>query len=49
MMSAQRGRKGVQKMAIWGEFQGLTGETRGGIGVKKLENCVDVIHGWSLT
>ena len=39
----------VQKMAIWDDFQGLTGVTRRGRGVKKLENCGDVIHGWSLS
>ena len=39
---------GVQKMAIWGDFQGLIGETRGGRRVKKLENWSDVIYGWSL-
>ena len=27
----------VQKMVIWGDFQGITGVTRGGLGVKKLE------------
>ena len=36
-------------MAIWGDFQGLTGVTGGGRGVKKLENWGDVIYGWSLT
>ena len=35
-------------MAIWGDLQGLTGVTRGGRGVKKLENWGDVIYGWSL-
>ena len=35
-------------MAIWGDFQGLTGVTGGGRGVKKLENRGDVIYGWSL-
>ena len=36
-------------MKIWGDFQGLTGVTGGGRGVKKLENWGDVIYGWSLT
>ena len=36
-------------MAIWGDFQGLTGVTGGGRGVKKSENWGDVIYGWSLT
>ena len=35
-------------MEIWGDFQGLTGVTRGGRGVKKLGNWGDVIYGWSL-
>ena len=35
-------------MAIWGDFQGLSGMTRGGRGVKNLENLGDVIYGWSL-
>ena len=35
-------------MAIWGDFQGLTGVTGGGRGVKKLENWGDIIYGWSL-
>ena len=35
-------------MVIWGDFQGLNGVTRGGRGVKKLENWGDVIYGWSL-
>ena len=35
-------------MAIWGDFQGITGVTRGGRGVKKLENWGDVIYRWSL-
>ena len=38
---------GVQKLAIWGDFQGITGVTRGGRGVQKLENWDDVIYGWS--
>ena len=42
------GGRGVQKMAIWGDFQGLIGVTGGGRGVKKLENWGDVIYGWSL-
>ena len=51
MMSPQRagGGRGVQRMAIWGDFQGLTGVTGGGRGVKKLENWDDVIYGWSVT
>ena len=36
-------------MAIWGDFQGLTRVTRGGRGLKELENWGDVIYGWSLT
>ena len=36
---------GVQKLVIWGDFQGMTGVTRGGRGVKKLENWGDVIYG----
>ena len=32
MTSPKMGREGVQKMAIWGDFQGLTGVTRGGRG-----------------
>ena len=36
-------------MAIWGDFQGITGVTRGGRGVKKLENWGDVIYGCPLT
>ena len=28
----KKGGRGVQKMAIWGDFQGLTGMTRGGKG-----------------
>ena len=35
-------------MKIWGDFQGITGVTRGGRGVQKLENWGDVIYGWSL-
>ena len=30
MTSPQRGREGGQKMAIWGNFQGLIEVTRGG-------------------
>ena len=36
-------------MAIWGDFQGLTGVTGGGREFKKFEKWVDVIYGWSLT
>ena len=36
-------REEVQKMAIWGNFQGLTGVKRGGRGAKKLENLGDLI------
>ena len=32
------GGRGVAKMGIWGDFQGLTEATRGGRGVKKREN-----------
>ena len=35
-------------MAIWGDFQGIIGVTRGGRGIKKLEKWGDVIYGWSL-
>ena len=35
-------------MAIWGDFQGITGVTRGGRGVEKMKNWGDVIDGWSL-
>ena len=31
-------------MVIWGDFQGITGVTRGGRGVNKLENWGDVIY-----
>ena len=31
------GGREVQEMAIWGDFKGLTGVTRGGRGVKNLE------------
>ena len=45
MTSPQRGREGVQEMAIWGDLQGLTGETRGGRGSKNLKigvtSCMD--------
>ena len=34
-------------MTIWGDFQGLTGVTREGKGVKKFGNLGDVIYGWS--
>ena len=36
-------------MAIWGDFQGLTGVTGGGRGVKKMANWGDVIYRWSLS
>ena len=45
MTSPHRGREGSTKMAIWGDFQGLNGVTRGGRGVEKLENWGDVIYG----
>ena len=35
-MSPQRGKEGVQKMALWGDFQGLTGMTRGKRGGQKI-------------
>ena len=38
------GGRGVQKLAIWGDFQGISGVTRGGRGVKKFENWGDVIY-----
>ena len=38
MTSPERGREGVQKMAIWGDFQELTGMTGRGRGVKTFEN-----------
>ena len=28
---------GVQKLVIWGDFQGITGVTRGGRGVKNFQ------------
>ena len=34
----------VKKMAIWGDFQGIAGVTRGGRGVKSLENWGDFIY-----
>ena len=38
MTSPRRGgREGVEKILIWDDFQGLTGVTGGGRGVKKLE------------
>ena len=43
-----RGGRGVQKLVIWGDFQGIIGVTRGGRGVKNFENWGDVIYGWSL-
>ena len=46
MTSRKWGREGGTKMAIWGDFQGLTGVIGGGRGVKKLENWVDVIYGY---
>ena len=49
MTSPHGGREGGKKTAIWGDFQGLTGVTRGGRGVKFLENWGDVIYGWSLS
>ena len=30
MTSPQRGGRGVQKLAIWGDFQGINGVTGGG-------------------
>ena len=36
--------EGVQKMAVWGDFQGLTKVTRGGRVDKELENWGDVIY-----
>ena len=36
-------------MAIWGDFQGITGVKRGERVVKKMENWGDVIYGWSLS
>ena len=35
-------------MGVWGDFQGLTGETGGGRGVKNFEKWGDVFYGWSL-
>ena len=35
-------------MSILGDFLGSTEVTRGGRGVKKLENWGGVIYGWSL-
>ena len=34
---AGEGRGGLQKLVIWGDFQGISGVTRGGGGVKKLK------------
>ena len=39
---------GVQKLAIWGDFQGVIGATGGGRVVKNRENWGDVVYGWSL-
>ena len=44
MSGEARGRGGVAKMGIWGDFQGLTEATGGGRGVKKFENCSDVVY-----
>ena len=41
-----RGREGVGKIAVWGNFQGLTGATAGGGRVVK--NRDEVVYGWSL-
>ena len=35
-------------MAIWGDFQGLTGATGGGRVVKNRGKWGDVVYGWSL-
>ena len=40
------GRK--QKFEIWGDFQGLSGVSRGGKVVKNHEKLEDVFYGWSL-
>ena len=42
------GTGGVQKMALWGDFQGITRVTRGGSRVINYKNWGDVIYGWSL-
>ena len=42
------GGRGVQKLAIWGDFQGVIGATGGGRVVKNRENWGDVVYGWSL-
>ena len=44
-MQCERGGR-VQKMAIWGDFQGITGVTRERMGFKKLQHWVDVFYGW---
>ena len=47
MTLSHREKEGSTKLAIWDDFQGITGLTRGGRG-QKLENWDDVIYGWSL-
>ena len=49
MTSPQRGREGGRKIGNLGDFQGITGVTRGGRGGQKMEFWGDVIYGWSLT
>ena len=44
-MQCERGGR-VQKMAVWGNFQGITGVTRERMGFKKLQHWVDVFYGW---
>ena len=45
MTSPQRGEGGGIKNGDLGDFQGMTGVTRGGRGVKKLGNWGDVNYG----
>ena len=42
------GGRGVQKLAILGDFQGVIGATGGGRVVKNRENWGDVVCGWAL-
>ena len=41
------GGRGVEKLAIWGNFQGVNGATGGGRVVKNCENWGHVIYEWS--
>jgi len=42
------GGRGVQKLAIWDNFQGVVGATGGGRVVRNRENWSDVVYEWSL-